>query len=224
MARTRSLKPGFFTNDVLAEVEPLGRLLFQGLWCHADREGRLHDRPKKIKVEILPYDDCNVDRLLEELSKRNFITRYEIDGNFYIQINNFSKHQNPHVKEVPSTIPAPDKNHTSRALTLNPITLTLNPKHGASKPDALVGFDKFWLAYPKKKSKGQAEKAWKKLNPNEQLQDRIHLALERAKTSADWKKDNGQFIPYPASWLNAKGWEDEDGPRSEIKNPFAGAV
>lgn len=70
-------------------------------------------------------------------------------------------------------------------------------------------FDRFWLAYPKRKSKGQALKAWNKLKPNEQLQDRIHIALERAKTSAEWRKDNGQFIPHPASWLNAMGWEDE---------------
>ncbi|MGE0630937.1 MAG: hypothetical protein AB7O96_00900 [Pseudobdellovibrionaceae bacterium] len=72
------------------------------------------------------------------------------------------------------------------------------------------GFEKFWNAYPKRKSKGQAEKAWSKLKPNEQLTDKILQAVERAKTSESWQKDGGQFIPYPASWLNAKGWEDND--------------
>ena len=71
-------------------------------------------------------------------------------------------------------------------------------------------FSKFWDSYPRKKSKGDAEKAWLKIKPDEQLQDRIFNALERAKTSVDWQKENGQFIPYPASWLNAKGWEDGD--------------
>ncbi len=113
MARSRNIKPGFFTNDELAEIEPLGRLLFAGLWTIADREGRLEDRPKRIKAEILPYDDCDVDYLLQQLHDRNFILRYEVNGKRYIQVVNFKKHQNPHVKEPPSTIPAPDLHHTS---------------------------------------------------------------------------------------------------------------
>lgn len=107
MARSRNIKPGFFTNDELAEIEPLGRLTFIGLWTIADREGRLEDRPKKIKVEILPYDDVNVDEMLNQLADKGFILRYEVNGNKYIQIANFIKHQNPHHKEVASMIPAP---------------------------------------------------------------------------------------------------------------------
>ena len=95
-------------NDELAEVEPLGRLLFAGLWCIADREGRLEDRPKRIKAEVLPYDDCDVDDLLNKLAEREFIIRYEVNGEKYIQVVNFIKHQNPHYKEVPSEIPAPE--------------------------------------------------------------------------------------------------------------------
>ena len=71
------------------------------------------------------------------------------------------------------------------------------------------GFERFWISYPRKRSKGQAEKAWKALKPNEHLQDRLLVALEKAKTSADWLKDGGRFIPYPATWLNARGWEDD---------------
>jgi len=108
MARSRNIKPGFFTNDLLAEVEPLGRLLFAGLWTIADREGRLEDRPRKIKIEILPYDDCDINLLLLELQKKGFIIRYTVDGNAYIQIYNWLKHQNPHIKEMASEIPAPE--------------------------------------------------------------------------------------------------------------------
>lgn len=112
MARARNIKPGFFTNDQLAEALPLARILFAGLWCFADREGRLYDRPKKIKAEILPYDDCNADELLESLAKLGFILRYEVSGIRYIQIVNFNKHQNPHVKEQASEIPSPDLHQT----------------------------------------------------------------------------------------------------------------
>jgi hypothetical protein len=105
--RARNIKPGFFKNDTLAELDFAGRLLFIGLWGLGDREGRLEDRPKKIKAEIFPYDDVNVDSFLGELAKRSFIIRYEAGGNHYIQIVNFDKHQNPHPRETPSTIPAP---------------------------------------------------------------------------------------------------------------------
>jgi hypothetical protein len=113
MARTRNIKPGFFTNDILAEVPPLGRLLFAGLWCHADRAGRLMDRPRKLKAEILPYDDCDIEELLNSLQSHNFILRYEQGTGRYIQILTFGKHQNPHVKEPESEMPAPDKHQTS---------------------------------------------------------------------------------------------------------------
>lgn len=70
-------------------------------------------------------------------------------------------------------------------------------------------FKRFWGAYPKKKSKGDAEKAWSKIKPSEQLLAIMIAKIEQAKTSQDWLKDNGQFIPHPATWLNRKGWEDE---------------
>lgn len=107
MARARNIKPGFFTNDVLAECCPLARILFQGLWCHADREGRLEDRPRKLKAEILPYDDCDIENLLDQLSSKGFVIRYQHGSSRFIQVVNFVKHQNPHIKESESTIPAP---------------------------------------------------------------------------------------------------------------------
>jgi len=105
MARTRNIKPGFFTNEELAEIEPLGRLLFAGLWTIADREGRIEDRPKRIKVAILPYDDCDVDALLAELHNRGFITRYKVNGGSYLEITNFAKHQHIVGTEAKSDIP-----------------------------------------------------------------------------------------------------------------------
>lgn len=113
MARARNIKPAFFMNDDLADISPLGRLLFIGLWTIADREGRLEDRPRRIKAEVLPYDDCDVDSLLDDLQEHDFIIRYEVDGERYVQVTNFVKHQNPHVRETESTIPAPDKHSAS---------------------------------------------------------------------------------------------------------------
>lgn len=113
MARSRNIKPGFFTNDQLAELPALTRLLFVGLWTIADREGRIEDRPKKIKAEAMPYDDFDCNQALSDLQKAGFITRYESGGINVIQVVNWDKHQNPHVKEQPSTLPSQDKHQTS---------------------------------------------------------------------------------------------------------------
>jgi hypothetical protein len=107
MARSRNLKPGFFTNDLLAECDPLARLMFAGLWTIADSEGRLEDRPRKIKAEVLPYDDCSPDALLDQLAHRAFIHRYVVGETRLIQICNFRKHQTPHQKEPGSQWPEP---------------------------------------------------------------------------------------------------------------------
>lgn len=236
MARARTLKPGFFKNESLAECSPLARLLFAGLWTLADRAGRLEDRPKRIRAEILPYDDGSVDDMLNELQDAGFILRYQVGEQRFIQVLNFSKHQNPHCKEAESAIPAPsehsantvqapDEHHSSRALTLNPITHSLNPEPGPSAGAGWQkGFAKFWETYPKKKSKGDAEKAFKKINPSEQLLATILAAIEQDKASSDWTKDAGQYIPYPASWLNAKGWEDEQADTSTGSYALEAAV
>ncbi len=72
-----------------------------------------------------------------------------------------------------------------------------------------VNFNIFWAAFPKKRNKGDAERVWIKLKPDEVLFLRILDKIEIAKQSTDWKKKSGQFVPYPASWLSARGWEDE---------------
>ena len=107
MARSRNIKPGFFLNEELAEIEPLGRLLFAGLWTIADKEGRIEDRPKRIKIGTLPYDNCDIDALLQVLADKGFILRYLVNDEGYIQINNWHKHQRPHIKEAPSEMPPP---------------------------------------------------------------------------------------------------------------------
>ena len=109
MARSRNIKPGFFANESLADCEPLARLLFISLWLLADRDGRLENRPKKIKVQTFPYEECDILDLLSQIERAGFIFSYIADGVSIIQVNNWSKHQNPHHKEVESELPRYDK-------------------------------------------------------------------------------------------------------------------
>ena len=140
VARARNVKPGLFINNELAEIDPLGRLLFIGLWTIADREGRLKDIPVKIKAQVLPYDDCDVDRLLADLATKDFITRYDVDGSQYIQINNFLKHQNPHMKEAASEIPPPCQNDAHSEVAPNKhskSTVQAQKEHTTNPADSL---------------------------------------------------------------------------------------
>lgn len=107
--RSRNIKPGFYKNESLAECSVWARYLFPGLWMMADRLGRMEDRPKRIKAELLAYDSVEVEPLLQELLIHGHILRYEVGGNNYIQILNFTKHQNPHHTETASIIPEADK-------------------------------------------------------------------------------------------------------------------
>ena len=84
-------------------------------------------------------------------------------------------------------------------------------------------FEIFNKAYPKHKSRGDAEKAWKSLKPDDALLARILKSLEAAKKSKDWIKENGQYVPYPATWLRAKGWEDEPDADSDASASHKGA-
>lgn len=109
MARARNIKPSFFSNEELVELPFSTRLLFIGLWTLADREGRLEDKPKRIKMSLFPADNIDVDAALTELEKAKFLLRYEHGGDRFIQVLTFSKHQNPHRDEKASTIPAHEK-------------------------------------------------------------------------------------------------------------------
>ncbi len=107
MARARNLKPGFFRNADLVELPFHTRLLFAGLWLLADREGRLKDRPKQIKMDLFPADEVDIPAAITELTTAGMLERYSIEGQHFIQITNFLKHQNPHKDEKASLIPPP---------------------------------------------------------------------------------------------------------------------
>jgi hypothetical protein len=113
--RTRAIKPGIATNEDLAKLGPESEILFTRLWMLADREGRLEDRPARIKARALPFYDWDVEKLLKGLAKAGFIQRYKVrvssrDGGgmvwlSVIQVTNFRKHQWIHIRECASILP-----------------------------------------------------------------------------------------------------------------------
>lgn len=72
-----------------------------------------------------------------------------------------------------------------------------------------MNFQIFWKNYPRKVGKGAAEKAWKKIKTPKAVLTTILTSLEWQKQSENWTKDNGEYIPHPATYLNQRRWEDE---------------
>jgi hypothetical protein len=111
MARIRTIKPGFFRHADLydAEVEtglPL-RIAFAGLWCCADREGRFRWNPRELKLDALPHDAVDFARVLDALTTRGFIVRYETPSGVFGAIPSWSKHQVINNREAASELPPP---------------------------------------------------------------------------------------------------------------------
>ena len=93
MARIRTIKPDFWTDEKVVELSPFARLLFIGLWNFADDDGRMVYSPKKIKMQIFPADTLEISGLFGEIRGESLIEIYTVDSIEYLQINNFSKHQ-----------------------------------------------------------------------------------------------------------------------------------
>lgn len=236
MARARNIKPGLFKNEVLGVADPLLTILFQSLWCLADREGRLEDRPLRIKAETFPYrEGLDVNGYLTELARLGFICRYSVAGSNFIQVLNFAKHQNPHNTEKKSDIPempeesascdltvsSPLNNGTSRADSLNliPDPLILNPStpavaerpKRASKTVDDESFEHAWSAYPKRPgaSKADALKAWTaRIREGSRAEDMI-AGVHRY---ADYIRKDGtepRYIKQPATFFGpGKHYDD----------------
>lgn len=117
--RIRTIKPEFFVHEALYVAEdetklPV-RLAFAGLWCAADREGRFKWEPRRLGVQILPYDGIDFSRVLDALTTRGFVVRYAVKGVSYGLIPSFLKHQVINNRERPSELPSPE---SSEAISL----------------------------------------------------------------------------------------------------------
>jgi hypothetical protein len=222
MARIRTVKPEFFKHEDLYILEkdeklPL-RIAFVGLWCVADREGRFKWKPNQIKLDVLPYDNCDFSRVLDALATHGFVEQYLADDEkLYGFIPSFSNHQVINNRESESVIPSP----FDASVTRDPHGLSKNKGKGKEgkgregkgngKPKAenyedYPEFLEFWSAYPRKDGKNNAFVSWVKNSPNIDI---VLNTLNWQRLTPQWLKEDGQYIPLAATYLNAKRWEDE---------------
>lgn len=219
MARIRTIKPEFFTSEDVVSLSPLARLLYIACWCEADKEGRMFWKPRTLKMRYLPADDCDIESLCAELVSGGLVRLY---GEGLAFIPAFTTHQHVNPRESVSQLPAPDEKLTRqrRVPTRDQrVNSGIDPQvgregkgkerktRGASSTED--GFAVFWLAYPNRKARQAAEKAWAKLAPDAELQAAILKAVAEQRQGDDWTKEGGRFVPHASTWIRGSRWLDE---------------
>lgn len=130
--------------------------------------------------------------------KQAFIRRYSDVYNLGIDVDS----------ESPSE--APSKDHASPSEAPSKPGAGAGARKGAGAEAPAPGFDEFWSHYPKRVARKDAIEAFNKIKPNEDVLARMLKRLEKDKASKQWVKDEGQFVPNPATWLNRKDWEGDE--------------
>ena len=236
MARIRTVKPELFRHEGLFELErdtglPV-RIAFIGLFTAADRDGCFKWRPRELQLDVMPYEQIDFSRVLDALGTRGFLVKYRVDDAWFGLIPTFRKHQVINNRERASELPSIDEGHEifdfnnndlptreQRVIDASPTRYGNVQGEGkgregkgtgrGSTRDALSDeqFEVFWKLYPKKASKKDALKAWKKIDA--ELFDHIIDSLGTHRVCEQWVKDEGKFIPHAASWLNGEKFNDE---------------
>lgn len=213
----------FYYGDWLRDVElQMSSSATRGIWMNAlarmwfaEKKGELKGTEEKL-ARFLNATDVEFDVFLKEAEMLLFCYLSR-NGNGIITLRNRRMYREEKKRESNRLRQErfkkkPKSNGQGNARITPPSSSSssslLKKKENKERKSASL-FVKFWEAYPKKKSKGQAEKAFAKTKPDEQLLAIMLATIEQAKKSEDWQKENGKYIPYPATWLNAKGWEDE---------------
>ncbi len=113
MGRIRTVKPELFRHEGLYELEhetglPI-RIAFAGLFTCCDREGRFEWKPRTLKLDVLPWDECDFSRVLDALMTRGFIKKYTSEGREFGFIPSWHKHQIVNNREKDSELPNPEE-------------------------------------------------------------------------------------------------------------------
>lgn len=163
--------------------------------------------------KMLPLNISNSNEMLQIQSQNVTVNSNDLLPNKNIYKNNnkniYAHLENEQVYNHEDDKQKEDDNHSSNIIKQDTKNKAIKKQNKELNELQEKQFDKFWQAYPKKVSKKQAQKSWKKINPSLELFEKILKALEMVKQTEQWEKDNGKFIPYPATWLNQERWTDE---------------
>ncbi|MFH2061238.1 MAG: hypothetical protein ABIJ59_20425 [Pseudomonadota bacterium] len=214
---SKSKKMAGLSNDTV-------RLLYTWMLPHLDVNGNFYADPVMVNNLVftrLGHSVKVIASALDELSDKGLIIRYQINGEIYLNYPDFLEKQpylNPAREGLPDIPTLTEESLVSNSGVITEFCLPSKVKISKDNINAEKdSFDIFWKAYPRKVNKREAEQKWKtKKHPPLNV---ILEILEKQKKTENWKKSNGQFIPYPSTWLNAERWNDEIEIKIESEKP-----
>jgi len=203
----RQIREGMRRSEKIANLDDNAFRLFTLLITTVDDYGRYHANLMLIKSQCYPYDTKTVDQVkvaLASLAASNLVTEYHAEGKMYLYLNQWTTRVRAKRSKYPDPVGQEHDRHmtdTTARITNNDIT---NNDNGATSTKFLG----FWKEYPRKVAKKKASESWSKCNCDGNY-SKIMESLKLYKQSEQWTKDQGKFIPHPATWLNQERWEDE---------------
>ena len=215
----RMIKDSIHISEKVNAMTDFQFRLWVNLITYVDDFGRGDARPAVIKGACFPLRERltnkDIEKALAGLAGIGCIGLYNVDGRPYLYFPNWEKHQT--IRNQKSKHPAPSDDNlltienNCNQLNANVSVIQSNPIQSESETEtnARDAFDVFWQAYPKKVNKRDAEKAFRSVTVSVDI---LVAAIEKQKNTKDWQKENGQFIPYPATWLRRGGWENDAAP------------
>ena len=242
----RIIKESICTSENIDQLSAFQETFFYRLIVNCDDYGRMDGRPKVLSSRLFPLRDIKLSQITEAMNAllaAELIILYEKDGHVYIQMKTWDHHQTIRAKKskypdindenvqiLTSEYNCMQMNADASRCSRNPIqsnpiriqseSESESKSRRTSSPETDELFDAFWKEYPKKVKKPDAIKAWNKIPPLTDPHDVIEGVL-RWKKSDQWTRDGGRYIPNPATWLNARQWEDEVQETSNTTKPSA---
>ena len=227
MARIRTIKPEFWVDDQIVELDYATRLLFIGLWNFVDDDGYVEYKAKRIKMQIFPADSLDVSGMLTNLIESGRLAQFASDQGDLLRVVNWDRHQKiSHPTATRFTgiraVGSGSAPESSESVAKFPDGSALKGKERKGKEidmstdggrsDTLRspysdGFLDWWQVYPRKESKGDAWKAWEQLRKSKQLP--AVDDLKAATKSYAARGNEPQFLKLPGGWLRDRKWEDE---------------
>jgi hypothetical protein len=227
----RIIKESICTSENIEQLSAFQETVFYRLLVNCDDYGCFDARVKVVASRLFPLKvirPSEIIKALNKLAEAGLIVLYEAKGKPYLKVVKWSDHQRVRVSkhkypmpedgvlcgELPQVAAScgemrPESNPIQSNPNPNPNPNPTREPRGESDSDHEARFDRFWDAYPRKESKPAARKAFDKIRPDGELLSRMIESIRRWEKSAQWQENGGQFIPYPASWLNQRKWEDD---------------
>lgn len=187
----RILRESIRTSESINQLTAFEETFFYRMMVSCDDQGYMVANPKALANICFPLKDVRESQIkdaLRALSSAELVSFFkQDDGKLFVRLTTWDKYQG---------------SGTAAAKPKKPVRKSKLP------PAMLERFERFWKVYPRKEGKGKAEESFGKYQPDDALTDTMIQAVQAYKKTEQWKRDGGQFIPHPSTWLNQRRWED----------------